>query len=446
MTKILISEGSLLTADGWIPRGYVWITGPTITALGAGEVPQAYAQQADTHIDARHRAVLPGLINGHTHLSQTLMRGLAGGRGLLPWLKELIWPLQAAITPNDMRIAAQLGLLENLRSGVTTVVDNHKVTTSPEYADIVGQTASDMRMRLTLALGWRDQGAGADAPEAILSEMTRLYERWHTSPYVRIANGAIALWRCSAETLQRAHELARRHNTFTHLHTAETHDEVQMALEAYGKRPIAWLADLGILDAATQLVHAVWIDDTDLSRLATSGATVIHCPVSNAVLGSGIAPVAEMVARGIPVRLGTDGPASNDTQDLFETLKTAVQLARVSTLDPTVLPPATALALATGGRVLERGGPADCIAVDLNHSRAMPVHDVASALTLCTHGSDVTTVIVAGELLMHRGRVLVLDEAALLKESRAVVQSLRARAGLEPVGCGISSSARANAT
>lgn len=433
MTNILISEGAVLTATGWIPRGYVWITGPTIAALGAGDAPQAYARQADTQINARHQAVLPGLINGHTHLSQTLMRGLAGGRGLLPWLKELIWPLQAALTPDDMRIAAQLGLLENLRSGVTTVVDNHKVTTSPEYADIVCQTASEMGMRLTLALGWRDQGAGAGDPEAILAEMTRLYERWQTSPYVRIANGAIALWRCSAGTLQRTHELARRHNAFTHLHTAETRDEVQMALEAHGKRPIAWLADLGILDAATQLVHAVWVDDADLSRLATSGATVVHCPVSNAVLGSGIAPVAEMLARGIPVRLGADGPASNDTQDLFETLKTAVQLARVSTLDPTVLPPATALALATGGRVLERGGPADCIAVNLNHSRAMPVHDVASALTLCTHGADVDTVIVAGELLMHRGRVMVLDEDALLKECRAVARSLRVRAGLEDV-------------
>ena len=432
MTKILISEGSLLTADGWIPRGYVWITGPTIAALGAGEAPQAYAQQADTHIDARHHAVLPGLINGHTHLSQTLMRGLAGGRGLLPWLKELIWPLQAAITPDDMRVAAQLGLLENLRSGVTTVVDNHKVTTSPDYADIVCQTASDMRMRFTLALGWADQGAGADAPEAILAEMTRLYKRWRTSPYVRIANGAIALWRCSAGTLQRAHELARRFDAVTHIHTAETADEVRMSREAHGMHPIAWLADLGVLDTAAQLVHAVWVDDAALTLVARSGATVVHCPVSNAVLGSGIAPVAEMVARGIPVRLGTDGPASNDTQDLFETLKTAVQLARVSTLDPTVLPPATALALATGGRVLERGGPADCIAVDLNHSGAMPVHDVASALTLCTQSSNVETVIVAGELLLHRGRVMVLDEDALLRECRAVARSLRARAGFEP--------------
>lgn len=429
-SRFLIRDGAVLTKAGWVQPGYVEIAGETVTALGAGAPPKTLVAQADTLIDARHRAVLPGLINGHTHFSQTFMRGLAGGRPLLPWLRELIWPLQRALTPEDMRLAALLGLVENLRCGATHVVDHHKVATSPAHTEAVCKAAEQIGLHLTLARAWSDQGKNAEAPDAILADLERLFETWAGHDRVRVASGPLALWRCSEQTLLHAHALARRYNSVTHTHVAETEDEIRMSLDAYGLRPIAWLNEIGVLDEQTQIVHAVWADKNESMLLAESGATVVHCPVSNAVLGSGVAPVAALLAEGVSLRLGTDGPASNDTQDIFETLKAAIAFARATTRDATVLPPQAALRLATGGRTLTPGAAADVIVVNLDHARAMPVHDVDSALTLSTHGSDVETVIVGGDLLMHEGRVLVVDEPALLAESRAAVEHLAARAGL----------------
>jgi 5-methylthioadenosine/S-adenosylhomocysteine deaminase len=300
---------------------------------------------------------------------------------------------------------------------------------------------------LTLARAWADRGANAEPPQSILDDLERLFERtkderrWtederllslvigHSS-FVHIASGPLTPWRCSAETLCKTHELTQRYGGVTHIHVSETRDEVEMTLKETGLRPVAWLDSLGVLGPDTQIVHAVWVDEAEIELLAQRGALVVHCPVSNAVLGSGTAPVKAMRARGVHLRLGTDGPASNDTQDLIETIKWAVGLARVSTLDPTALAPADALAMATGGRTLACDTPADVILVDLDHSRAMPAHDTSSALALCSHGSDVDTVIVGGRLLMQDKRVLVVDEAALLDECRAAVRGLRARAGL----------------
>lgn len=427
MNSYLIRDGTVLTPSGWLDPGYVLVEGERITAVGAGAPPPSLAAAAT--LSARGKAVLPGLLNGHTHLSQTFMRGLAGGRPLLPWLKERIWPLQAAMTPEELQLAALLGLLENLRCGVTTVVDHHKITTTPAHTDAVLTAAQTLGLRVTLARAWADLGPGAETPTHILEDLERLFHL-QTGPSIRIASGPVALWRCSAETLRAAYALAQRHGAPTHAHVAETSDEVRMALETHGLRPVAWLDSLGVLGPDTEIVHAVWVDEAEQDLLAARGATVVHCPVSNMVLGSGVAPVSALLRRGVTVRLGTDGPASNDTQDLFETLKIALLLARVNTLDPTALAPVEALALATGKRTLHPGISADLIIVNLEHPRAQPLHDLDSALTLCTHGSDVETALVGGRMLLHEGRVLVLDEAALLEACRAAMRKLRSRAGL----------------
>ena len=424
--SILIRDGAILAKEGWIDPGYVWIDGPTIGAIVQGAPPEALVARADTVLEARHCAVIPGLVNGHTHLSQTLMRGLAGGRALLPWLKTVVWPIQAALTPEELHLAALLGLVENLRCGVTTVVDHHKISRRRAHTDAVLRAAETSGLRVTVARAWSDLGADPEPAAAILEDLQRRFEQWQGHPRITVADGPLALWRCSAETLTRAHELAQSYESFTHLHASESADEVDMSLARYDKRPIQWLADLGILDAATDVVHGVWVNVAELDHLAQSDARVVHCPVSNAVLGSGIAPISKMMDRGMRLRLGTDGPASNDTQDLFETLKTAVMMARATTQDPTVLPPATALRLALDQRVLAPDAPADVAVVALDHARAVPVHDIASALVLSTHGSDVNDVIVAGQLLLHHGKVLNVDEPALRDACRAVAQRLSA--------------------
>ncbi len=430
MRTILIHGGAVLTMNGWADVGYVFVEGERITAVSPGSPPPTLIAQADNIISAQHCAIIPGLVNAHTHLSQTFMRGLAGGRPLLPWLRELIWPLQGALTPDDMRLAALLGLVENLRGGVTQVVDHHKITATPAHTDAVCEAAAAVGLRVTLARAWTDKGANAEPVEVILADLERLFEQRRGSDRLQIASGPLALWRCSADTLRRSHELARKHGSFTHFHVAESQEEVRLSLEETGLTPVRWLHEIDLLSADTQVVHAVWVDDAEIELLAQNGAPVIHCPVSNGMLGSGIAPVAAMLRQGVPIRLGTDGPASNDTQDVWETMKTAVTIARASALDATVLPPAAALNLALSAAALVPGAPADIIVVNLNHPRAMPVHDVASALTLSTHGSDVETAIVGGQILLRNQQIMGLDETALLAACRQAVSQLRQRVGI----------------
>ena len=429
--SILIEHGSVVTlnakGDVYAP-GYLLCEEGRIAALGAGGAPPDICGRAARTLDASHQAVLPGLVNAHTHLSQTFMRGLAAGRSLLSWLRDVIWPLQLAMTAGDMRLAATLGLVENLRCGVTHVVDHQKITTSPAHTDAVCQAAQALGVRLTLARSWADRGKNAEAPESILADLERLFALYPSAGLVSVADGPLVPWRCSPETLLQTHALALHHGAPTHIHVSETREEVQMTVDETGLRPVAWLDDLGVLDERSQIVHAVWVEESEIALLAKRRATVVHCPVSNAVLGSGVAPLAALRRSGVRLCLGTDGSASNDTQDLFETLKWALGLARASALDAASPTPAEALAMATAGHALHVGAQADIILVNLNHTRAVPVHDPVSALALSTHGSDVETVLVGGRPVMEAGRVAGVDEPALLEACRAAASALRQRA------------------
>lgn len=430
MGTILIKDGVVRSENGWLAPGFVFIDGERIAGVEAGHPPPYLLADTQEVISAPQCAILPGLVNAHTHLSQTFMRGLAGGRPLLPWLKELIWPLQNALTPDDLRLATLLGMVENLRCGVTELCNHHKVVTSPEHTDAVCGAISTFGLRVTLARAWADRGTNAESPESILQDLARLFEQWHRHDLLKIANGPIALWRCSAETLRSTHRLAQEYNSFSHFHVSENQDEVEISVNEYGKRPIEWLDSLSLLSPETQVVHAVWVDESEIDRLARTGALVIHCPVSNAILGSGIAPVVAYLRQDVSLRLGTDGPASNDTQDIWETLKMAICFARSKTLDATALPPADSLDLVLGSRTLKPDALADVIIVNLNRPSAMPVHDIDSALALSTNGSHVETVIVGGSILMRDGEVLVLNEEALLDKCRYAADQLNIRAGL----------------
>ena len=437
MHTLLIRDGAVLTPTGWLQPGYVKIEGSLIVEVGEG-TPSADIL-ADETIYARNSAVLPGLVNGHTHFSQTFMRGLGGGLTLLRWLKERIWPLQDKFTPEVMRLAALLGLVENLRCGVTEIVDHHKVCASEEHVDVVCEAVLQIGVRTTIARGWVDCGENTEDADSVLNSLGRAFEKWHhPNGILRIANGPLSTWRCSPETLQETKKLAQQYGAKTHLHASETRDEVQMCLDDFGLRPIEWLDSFGILDRDTQIVHAVWVNDSDLALIQQSGATVVLCPVSNAVIGSGIAPIAKLKNKAAVVRLGTDGPASNDTQDMWEATKFAFAFCNAVNLDATALIPGDALAMALGGAKKNLNGcgvvpgmAADVIVVDLDHPRVAPVHDITSSLVLSVHGSDVDTVIVDGKVLMRDKKVLVIDEPTLLEECRQAALDLRIKAGLE---------------
>ncbi|MCC6148533.1 MAG: amidohydrolase [Anaerolineaceae bacterium] len=437
MADLLIADGAVRTAQGWLSPGYIVIQDGKIQAVAVGQASEALRGSASRVLNASGKAVLPGLTNGHTHFSQTLMRGLAAGRPLMRWLKELIWPLQAAMSVEEMQLAAQLGLVENLKCGVTTVIDHHKVCTTREHTRAVIEAAGEVGINCVIARLWADLGVNAEDADAVVGEM----EEWYRSTkekanptsgaYLRFASGPGTPWRCSDETILRMHDLAVKNGSFTHIHAAETKDDIEMSLEKHGETSIRWLDNLGVLGPNSQVVHSVWVDDEEIELFAERNALVVHCPVSNAVLGSGIAPIPQMVEKGVRLRLGTDGPASNDTQDIFETIKMALSLARVHSLDAAVLPPAFLLSTAADGKNIQVGAPADLTVVNLEHERAVPVHDYDSALVLCCHGTDVDTVIVGGKILMEGRKVFSVDETVLLQECSQAIRSLRKRAGIE---------------
>jgi 5-methylthioadenosine/S-adenosylhomocysteine deaminase len=347
------------------------------------------------------------------------------------------------MTPDEVRLACLLGSIENLRCGATAIVQHHKVTTSPEHVDAAAEAAASVGLRTQLVRGWADVGETGESPDAIMGEMRRLLGKWHGAADGRISvgNGPLAPWRCSEDTMRRVLALARDWGAHTHLHVAETEEEVEMVVQCTDKRHVAWLASLDALGPDVQLVHCVCVDDVELDHIAATGSIVVHCPVSNMYLASGVAPVRAMVKRSIPVALGTDGPASHNSQDLLETLKVAALLARVTSGDAAALSTADALKMVTtsGARLFGRKdigrlapkAKADLTLVDLNNPRCMPVHVPANAVVYNASGPDVHTVIVDGRVLLDAGRVAVLDEARLLAECRESASRLLARTGLE---------------
>ncbi len=424
--RTLIHDCALILPDQVLPRGWLLVEGERIGAFGAG-VPPTHVT-ADQRLAAEGRALLPGFLNAHTHLEQTFMRGFASGRPLLEWLRNAIWKLQAAMDAEDVRLAVTLGLVEALRGGATHIVQHHKVA----QPGVVLALAEQFGVRLTLARAWADRGAEAEPAERILADLRELFAMWHGrgDGRIRIANGPLAPWRCSAETLQRSAALARQHGAVTHCHMNETQHEVALTMQEHGLRPIEWFDALGILGEDFQAVHSVWLSDGEIQRLAQRRATVVHCPAANMILASGCAPVVRLRRDGVRVTLATDGPASNDGQDMFEMMHLATLLQRVHTLDPAALNPREALEMAWGTHHLQVGAPADLVLVNTNSARIQPVHDWHAALVHNVRQCDVETVMVAGQLLIHEGRVLFLDEAALLAECRERAHHLLRRAGL----------------
>jgi 5-methylthioadenosine/S-adenosylhomocysteine deaminase len=448
--SILIENGTVVTVDDRQQvhdPGYVLVEGDRIVEIGAGQAQARQRAGAGTILDARHMAVMPGMVNGHTHLFQTFIRGLADDKPLLDWLEAAIWPVAKSLTEEEAYLAAMVGLLENLRGGATAVIDHQYVHTDPRNDDGVCQAAVDTGVRLLLARGWADidyPPPFMETPERIVDETTRLHEAWHgqASGRVRVEFGPLIPWGCSDGTMRRTHALAQEWGVGTHIHVAETRAEVDINLEKRGSRHIEWLAGLGILGPDFQLVHSVWLDDNEIALVARHGAIVVHCPVSNMYLASGVARVPEMRAQGIPVALATDGPGSNNNQDMLEVLKTTALLHKVANLDAMALLPEDVLWMACRGGAaafgqtgligsLEVGKKADMVLVDLDTPRAMPVHRVPSALVYNASAGEVDTVIVDGQILMRDKEILCVDEGAVLKEARAACARLFARGGVQ---------------
>ena len=446
---LLIEGAAVVTVDDRFTvhdPGWIHVLDDRIAALGPGEAPETVRSSVGRVIDGSGSAVMPGMTNSHTHLFQTFFRGLADDKPLLEWLQDCILPGAVHLDHDSARLAATVGLIENLRTGATSVIDHQYVHVDETIDDGVCAAADEIGIRFLLARGWADRNYEPllmESADTVIERARRLRDRWHghDDDRIRIELAPLIPWGCSDEGMRATVAEARAWGAGTHIHCAETAVEVDMNLEERGTRHVEWLEDLGILGPDLQLAHGVWLDDDELDLIARRGATVVHCPVSNMYLASGVSRILDMRARGITVALASDGPGSNNRQDLCEVLKATVLLQKVHHLDAMALQPEDSLEMACRGGARAFGTPeftgsieprkkADLVIVDLRSVFLAPVHRVPSALVFNASPADVTHVIVDGRVLIDDRRVMILDEAALLAAAEESARDVFRRAGV----------------
>ncbi len=451
--SLLVHGGAVVTVDdnGTIfDPGWVFTRGNRIVEVGPGAPPQARHRQASEVIDAAGAAVMPGMTNAHTHLFQSFFRGLADDKTLLDWLRDCIWPAAVHIDRTTVYLAAMVGLIENLRSGATAVVDHQYVhvndSVDDSLDDAVCRAADDLGVRFLLAHGWADRNYHPTlmkTPADTIERARAMRARWdgRDDDRMRVELAPLIPWGCSDEAMRATLAEARSWGRGIHIHCAETSVEVEMSLDERGLRHVGWLKSLGALGPDVQLAHSVWLDDNELDLIAESGSVVVHCPVSNMYLASGVARVVNMRRRGITVALASDGPGSNNRQDMFEVLKAAVLLQKVHRLEAVALQPEEVLIMACRGGAAAFGMPdafgavapgqrADLVVVSLRSPFVMPVHRVPSALVYNATPRDVRDVIVDGRVRIRGGELLDIDEQAVLTAAEAAAGRLFRRAGI----------------
>ena len=386
----------------------------------------------DAELDAAGGLVIPGLVNAHTHAAMTLLRGYADDKPLETWLREDIWPAEAALTPEDVRAGAELGIVEMIRSGTTAFADMYFHV--PEVVAAV--EAAGVRARVghgAVTVGKDDAEARADVEESI--RIARAFDG-AADGRVRTAVMPHSLTTVSDPLLREAAAAARDDGIPVHYHANETEAEVDPIVADRSTRPLAYADDVGALTAEDFLAHAVHVDDSEIDRLAATGAAVVHCPASNMKLASGIAPVQALFDAGVTVALGTDGAASNNDLDLFDEVRDAAMVGKLAADDAAAVPAAAAVRMATrggaaalslpGGRI-EAGAAADLAVVDLDAPHLIPQHDLVSHLAYAARGDDVRHTVCDGEILMRDREVLTLDEARVIGTARERAADLAAR-------------------
>ncbi|MGX7705812.1 8-oxoguanine deaminase [Methylobacterium sp. Gmos1] len=445
-TLLLRNADRLVTMDAArreIDRGFVLIEGNRIVAVGG---PEAAPETADTVIDLDGHVLLPGLVNTHHHMYQSLTRAVPAAQDadLFGWLKAL-YPIWARLTPEMVRVSSQTAMAELMLSGCTTSSDHLYLYPNGCRLDDSIEAADEIGLRFHAARGAMSVGesAGGLPPDAlvedeaaILHDTRRLIETWHDSgPYAmrRIVVAPCSPFSVSPGLMRDAAALARAYGVSLHTHLAENQDDVAYSRERFEMTPAEYAADLGWVGPDVWHAHCVKLDEDGIRLFARTGTGVAHCPCSNMRLASGIAPVPRMRCEGVPVGLGVDGSASNDAGHLLGEARQAMLLARVGH-GPAAMTARQALEIATlgGAKVLGRhdigalapGMAADCVAFDLRGlATAGALHDPVAALVFCAP-PGVALSVINGRIVVRDGRLLTLDTGLLAERHNALSRRL----------------------
>lgn len=433
---LIVAGDHIVTMDAaqaFVADGAIAVDDGIIVAIGkADDIHRSYT--ARETIGGSNRVVMPGLVNGHSHAAMTLLRGVADDLALMDWLNNYIFPAEVQFVDAEfVRIGTELACWEMLRGGTTTFVDMYY------YPDTIAEVVETCGMRALISATVIDQRSpDAEGADDSISKGVAFIERWKgRNPRITPIFGPHANYTLDAAQLEATRAAALELDVPISIHLSESPFEVQYSKDTYGTTSIELLESIGFFEGPTIAAHVVWPTDTEIPILASRNVGVIHNPTSNMKIASGIAPIADMLAAGVRVGLGTDGAASNNDLDLWEEMRLAAFLQKVDRMDPQALPALAVLSMATiGGATaiglgdvtgsLEVGKRADIIQVAFDDVHHVPTFDVVSHLVYVSDEQDVDTVIVDGNVLMHDGTFRTIDTDRVAAEARALAGRIQA--------------------
>jgi cytosine/adenosine deaminase-related metal-dependent hydrolase len=450
-SSFLIEDALVVTMDRRgrvIEGGSILVEGDRIVEVaGRGSRRQGGAEQ---RISAKGMAVIPGLIDTHIHLAQSLLRGCADDLSLVEWLRHRVWPIQGSFTETDGRVSAELSMLEMVKSGTTSFVGVDVV--SRYGLEGIAESVTKAGMRGALAKTLMDSpGYGrkvrimpeglVEEKDACIKEAKSMAKKWNGR------GGLVTTWLaprslggCSRELYEEVGELAKELKTMVTMHLAEVREDVRYTRQNFGLSPFEFIEKVGLAGSQSLFAHMIWLTDEDVRRVAKTKTNVAHCPSSNLKLASGIPKVPELLEAGANVGLGCDGAPCNNSHDMIREMKLAAVIQKGRLLDPRVMRASMVLEMATVGGAramgmesqlgsIEAGKKADLVLIDLKKPHLTPFQDIVSNIVYSAMGSDVDTVLVDGRPLLRHGRALTLDEDRIVGEAQRRQDALISRSG-----------------
>jgi 5-methylthioadenosine/S-adenosylhomocysteine deaminase len=437
---LIISGGTVVTMDATraiYDDGAVVVKGDTIIAVGPRRELEARYLAPQT-IDAKGKLVLPGFINGHTHVPMTLFRGIHDDVTLNDWLYKYIFPAEKKnVNEEFVRWGTRLAAAEQIRAGVTTFADMYY------FEDAVAEETKAAGMRGVVGETFIDFPAPDNKTEPeMLSYTEKFLKKWQGDPLIHAAVAPHSIYTCSQKTLQDAAALARKYHAPILIHVGEMKKEWDDSQQQHGMSPVQYLDKIGVLGPDVVAAHCIFVDEADRKTLAQRQASCAHNPSSNMMLASGVSPVAELRSAGVAVGLGTDGPAgSNNDLDLMEEMDLAAKLAKITKMDPLAMNAKAVVEMATieGAKALhmekeigslEPGKKADLILIGLDEPNAVPMYDIYAQLAYALKASDVETVIIGGRVVMRDRKLLTVNEGEATAKACEYRKAIAASLGL----------------